>query len=301
MNEQIEAFLEYLRLVRNASPHTLNHYSRDLQSCAAFLGRAGVRKWPDASVPALRRYVAGLHEAQYQRTSIARKVSAIRSFFKFLYRRGAMETDPARALTLPRKPARLPRILSPDQVAALLAAPDVSKPAGLRDKGILEVLYASGLRVSELVSLDISQVLVGSDALRVKGKGNKQRLVLLGKPALVAVDAYLAKGREALAERRKTFDADAEKALFLNSSGARIGSRGVHRIVRKYSLASGLGNAVTPHVLRHCFASHLLDRGADLRAVQELLGHASLATTQIYTHVTPGRLKAIYNQAHPRA
>jgi len=301
MNEQIEAFLEHLRLVRNASPHTLNHYSRDLQSCAAFAKRSGAGAWSGVSVNMLRRYAASLHERQYERASIARKVSAIRSFFKFLYRRGALQADPARSLTLPKRKARLPRVLSPDQVTALLAAPDVSKPAGLRDKAALEVLYAAGLRVSELVSLDIGQALAGSDALIVKGKGNKERLVLLGKPALAALEAYLAKGRDALAQRRKTFNADAEKALFLNSSGARIGSRGAHRIVRKYSLASGLGNAVTPHVLRHCFASHLLDRGADLRTVQELLGHASLATTQIYTHVTPGRLKAIYNQAHPRA
>jgi integrase/recombinase XerC len=301
MEEQIEAFLDHMRLARNASPHTLHHYSRDLQGCADFLKQARVGDWSQASVPLLRRYVASLHEKQYERASIARKVSALRSFFKFLYRRGIIQADSARALTLPRKRDRLPRVLAPQQVNALLAAPNLAAPAGLRDKAILEALYASGMRVGELVALDIGQVALGSDALTIKGKGNKQRMVLMGRPALAALEAYLGKGREHLAKRRKVFDADAEKALFLNSSGRRITARSVHRLVRKYSLAAGLGYAVSPHVLRHCFASHLLDRGADLRTVQELLGHASLATTQIYTHITPGRLKAIYDQAHPRA
>jgi len=301
MTGEIEAFLEHMRLARNASPHTLNNYSRDLQVCAGFAQRLGVAGWRDAKASHLRRYLATLHEGGYSRASIARKVSALRSFFKFLYRRGIVEEDPAISLSTPKLPGRLPRFLSCEQVEALLSAPDCSTPAGLRDKAIMEALYATGLRVSELVGLDLDQVSSGGDTLRVKGKGDKQRIVLIGRKALAALDAYIAKGRPALSEKRRRFDSDGERALFLNKAGHRLTARSVDRLLRKHSLACGLGQVISPHVLRHCFASHLVDAGADLRVVQELLGHAALTTTQIYTHVTPKRLKAIYDQAHPRA
>jgi len=301
MHAVIERFLSYLEVARQASPLTLKSYREDLHQFTDFLRQRDVRTCRSVDANTIRRFLVGLQTEKYARSSVTRKLSALRSFFRFLSRRAEIERDPTVGLIAPHQQRRLPQFLYPQEIEALLAIPDTSTPQGKRDRAILECLYATGMRVSELVAMDVDQLSSGADALRVIGKGRKERVVIIGRPALAAVADYLAIGRPALMERSGRVDAADEPALFINRQGTRLTARSVARVVRKHILAAAAARKVSPHALRHSFATHMLDAGADLRTVQELLGHSSLSTTQIYTHVSRRRLKEVYDQAHPHA
>lgn len=243
----------------------------------------------------LRQYLGWLNIRGYVKASVARRLSQLRSFGRFLMREDVVPNNPFRVVSSPKVPKRLPVPLSVPETVALLGEPDINTPQGLRDYAILEVLYGGGLRVSELSGLNLSSIDWGRKELRVWGKGAKERIVLLGTPAIVALQAYAQRGRPELLRETPT------EALFLNRSGGRLTTRSVMSLLGKYSRMAGLEKHVTPHTLRHTFATHLLDGGADLRSVQELLGHARLATTQIYTHVSQNRAREVYLRSHPLA
>ncbi len=286
----IEAYLLRLQAERNPSPLTLRNYGADLCHFAAWLTAEGLAL-TTVDRRSFRRYLAALDSAGTARASIARKVSTIHTFYRRLRERGLIDGDPLHGVRPPKQERRLPKILAEPAVEALLEVPDAEKPLGLRDRAIAELLYASGLRVSELVGLNIRDADQDTGLLRVTGKGNKQRVVLFGAPAARALRAYLRNGRPALASGR------AEAALFLNRDGGRLSARAVQRMVQQLGQAAGVNGVVYPHLLRHSFATHMLDGGADVRVVQELLGHAKASTTQIYTHVTEARQRAVYDRA----
>lgn len=291
LTEQIRAFCLHLETERNLSPHTLAAYGRDLQQFASF-----VRNEKGESVTAgevdhllLRRYVAQLGK-RVRKSSQGRKLAAIRSFYLYLLRRGSVARNPAELVTAPKREQRLPFHLNIDQATSLVEAPQEEAKQGVRDRAILETLYSSGLRVSELTGLDIRDVDLGGGMLRVMGKGGKERVVPLGRRAVQAVEEYLASRGGVTCG-----------PLFLNSRGERINRRSVTRIVDAHVLRIAAFKRISPHTLRHTFATHMLEGGADLRAIQELLGHASLSTTQKYTHVSLDRLMEVYDKAHPKA
>ena len=302
----IDAFTADLEERRGASGHTVRAYGGDLAQFRAFLqegdpsgprSASGEPQLEEVDIHRLRAYLASLHGRGLSRTTVARKLAALRSFFRFLARSGPLTRDPARGLRAPRLPSRLPVRMEIEDVEALLHAPDPGTPLGARDLAVLELLYATGVRVSELVGLDLPDLNTGSRILRVLGKGGKERVVPFGEVAADAIGLYLA-GRGELVR-----DGGDAMALFLNYRGGRLSDRSVRTVVRRYLGEAGLARlsgVVTPHTLRHAFATHLLDRGADLRAIQELLGHADLATTQKYTHVSTTRLFEVYSRSHPR-
>src|SRR5574340_1170813 len=301
MDEAIDAFLLEMREARGAAPTTLSGYGDDLQQCAAFLREQGLaQSWAEVKPPHLRRFLAHLHGENYARTSVARKLSALRSLYRYLRARSLTPTDPTVGITASRQRRTLPHFLYESEVEKLLAAPDAETPLGLRDRALLETLYATGLRVAELVSLTVSQSR-GASELRVIGKRSKERLALLGRPAQQAIDTYLAAARPHLLARRPPEEREREDRLFLNARGGPLTDRSARRVVHKHLLRACAQHGIGPHALRHSFATHLPENYSDLRAVQELLGHASLSTTQIYTHVTRRRLREVYDQAHPRA
>jgi integrase/recombinase XerC len=295
MDELLKRFLTYLRAGRNASPYTIKNYGNDIGQFLDYCRERGVGSLVRVDRSLLRDYLAELDAAGYVKASIARRVAELRSFGDFLVREGVLERNPFRLVSAPRIPKRLPQYLTVAEVEALLAVPDTSTPLGLRDRAIIEVLYAAGLRVSELASLDMTDVDLVQGHVRVVGKGSKERIGLLGRPAVRAVRTYLEAGRPALLGKQPT------DALWLNHRGGRLTVRGVALMLSKTGERAGIRTHVSPHVLRHSFATHLLDGGADLRVVQELLGHANLATTQIYTHVSQSRAREVYVRAHPRA
>jgi integrase/recombinase XerC len=294
-------FLRALAAERDLSPNTIAAYRRDIAQFASWAARGRVTWLGDVNRTLLRRYLAWLVERGYARRSVARKASALRSMLRWAVRRALVATNPADELATPRRERSLPRPLNPTDVVALCELPPGNDPAGLRDRAVLELLYGSGLRVSELCALEVGDVEVGAATLRVVGKGRKQREVPIGAPSERALAAYLAEARAALLEGAASPDrGSSTPALFVNARGGRLGPRSVRALVAKYS-AEAIGRSVSPHSLRHSFATHLLDGGADLRSVQELLGHESLGTTQIYTHVSSERLRAVYERSHPRA
>ena len=295
LKQQIDHFLTYLVVEKNASPHTIDRYRREINECRLFLAQQGMHDWTGVDRQVLRRYLTWLNAQGYAKASIARRLSQLRSFGRFLVREDVVPTNPFRAVSSPKVPRRLPQPLSVSETVALLGAPDTSTPQGLRDRTILEVLYSGGLRVSELVGLNLSSIDWSRHELRVWGKGAKERIALLGEPAMDALRAYTELARPQLMSETAT------SALFLNRTGGRLTTRSVMNILQKYRKLSGLEKTVTPHTLRHSFATHLLDGGADLRSVQELLGHARLTTTQIYTHVSQSRAREVYLQSHPLA
>lgn len=368
MDEHLNKFITYLIAEKNASPYTIKNYRHEIGEFLGFLKEQRIGSWDGVDRYVLRRYLAWLQAQGYVKASITRRISELRSFCRYLVREGILDRNPIRTISSPKVPKRLPDYLDLHEVEALLAAPDTAEPQGQRDLAILEVLYASGLRVSELVSLNLRNVDLQHSELRVWGKGAKERVALLGGPACRTLTRYIDDGRlrlirenrylfsvgldfvseldkrEVSARLREQFQGygkaltpqalveveqagsnwtivDANKkyfiqsenqtlnvyenratnALFLNRLGGRLSTRSVNNILDKYAKLAGLERRVTPHVMRHTFATHLLDGGADLRTVQELLGHADLSTTQIYTHVSQARAKEVYQKAHPRA
>ncbi|MBI4309600.1 MAG: tyrosine recombinase XerC [Candidatus Omnitrophica bacterium] len=281
MISHIQKFLSYLEIEKNYSHHTLLNYRLDLEEFARFLGEEPVES---VVYPTLRRFLAQIRGQDLKPRSVARKLSSLRSFLKYLQREGVIKNNPAALLMTPKLDKPLPHFLSEEEAAQIIEA-----PSSLRDKAIFETLYSTGIRVSELVGLDVDHVDFFSNIVRVMGKGKKERLVPIGDKALESMKQYI----DARAHQ--------SRALFLNKSGGRLSDRGVRNIINKYILREAMARHVTPHMFRHSFATHLLNRGADLRSVQELLGHVNLSTTQIYTHLTTDKLKSVYDKAHPRA
>ena len=289
MDAAVGSFLEYLGVERGASAHTLRSYAADLTEFTRFLADERIGGLPDADTRAVRAYVARLHQRRLSKATIARKLAAVRSCFRFLARRAALPTNPARQVRSPRLGRRLPSFLPVDEATVLLNAPPEPSAAGARDRALLELLYASGLRVAEGCGLDLDDLDEARRTVRVVGKGDKERVVPVGETALEALAAHLA-----MRGRRRG-------PLFLNARGGRLTPRSAHRIVRARARQAGIDQRVTPHTLRHSFATHMLGAGADLRLIQELLGHSRLSTTQRYTHVSPEHLMRVYDRAHPRA
>lgn len=292
MNEAIEEFLADLQLRRGASLHTVENYRRDLAALCEWLQPQGVSAWRDLTRAQVRRWIAWMHGEGYAPASISRKLSALRSLFRYLVRENRVETSPLLLVPTPKGRRTLPAVLSVEEIERLLAAPDGTTPLGLRDRCLFEVLYATGLRVSELLSLRLGQIDWGLRSMRVMGKGSKERIVLLGDLAVDALERYVHGGRPQL-DRGEGGD-----ALFLSHLGTALSVRGFHLVLQTHLAAAGITRHVTPHTLRHSFATHLLEGGADLRTVQELLGHASVSTTQVYTHVSEGYLREVYSRAH---
>ena len=289
IDRYIDKFLDYLRIEKNTSAHTVTNYAADLAAFSAFLGDVRAE---DVDHLTLRKFLAHLKTGKYAKATIARKLASIRSFFKFLYREGYLKKNPASSVFTPKLDRKLPHFLDEKSVVKLITCPDAGSVQGARDRAILETLYGAGIRVSELVGLDVEDIDFISGVLKIMGKGRKERLAPVGEKALNALRNYLDKRR---------VKKESKKAVFLNKSGMRLRDRSVRRILNKYIRIVSIKEKVSPHTLRHSFATHLLDRGADLRSVQELLGHMNLSTTQIYTHITPERLKSAYDKAHPRA
>ncbi len=304
LEQATTAFLAALTHERRASPLTVSGYGRDLAELWSFLRqeRPGVSEPAQIDLAALRAYL-GRVAKRLAPASVARKMSAIRSFFRFLARRGALEKNPAKSLSLPRVRRKLPAVLNVDHARELMSAPQGDDPKSVRDRAILELFYSSGLRLSELVGLDLPALSLdpARPELRVIGKGSKERRVPIGRLAARALETYLTDARAALLAGARPSAAPPESAVFLSTRGRRISRRGVELLVKKYgALASGRADVV-PHALRHTAATHMLEGGADLRAIQEFLGHASLSTTQRYTHVSMDRILSVYDQAHPLA
>ncbi len=296
MQRTVGRFLRYLEVERNASALTIKSYREDLTTLVEYLrGQSAHLSEPSAITPAdLRQYVTALHRAGYAKSSVARHLATLRSFFRFAQREGIVARNPAKPLRNPRPDRPLPHFLTTRQVGQLLVAPRADAPLGLRDRAMLETMYSAGLRVSELVAIDDDDLDLGGGLVRVRGKGRRERLAPLGRFAVRAIERWQ-RVRPARAE------GGAARPLFLNRFGRRLTTRSVARMVDKYLQQTGLDQRTSPHTLRHSFATHLLDRGADIRSVQELLGHKSLVTTQIYTHVSLSSLRATYEKAHPRA
>lgn len=298
MQRRIAQFLQSLRVERGASDHTIKGYREDLESLAEYLAdEAGNTPAPESlTTLELRGFLSALHEAGYAKASISRRLASVRSFFRFGQRNGWADTNPAAALRNPRKSHKLPHFLSSAEIGKLLAAPQTGDSLGIRDRAILETLYSAGLRVSELVGMNDGDLDLPTGIARIRGKGRKERLAPIGSHADRALRAWL--------NKRKLSDKASqgrEAPIFVNKFGNRLTTRSVGRLLEKYIREAGLDRRTTPHTLRHSFATHLLDRGADIRSVQELLGHKSLVTTQIYTHVSAANLRAAYEKAHPRA
>ncbi|HEY4908055.1 MAG TPA: tyrosine recombinase XerC [Methylomirabilota bacterium] len=289
MKDPAAEFLRYLDHQRGASRHTLRSYAADLAELGAFLSREKLGGLADADARAIRAWLASLHDRKLARSSIARKLASVRSCLKYLARRGVVELNAARQIRSPKLPKRLPSFLPKDESKNLLDSEVDGSEAGLRDRALLEMLYATGLRVAECCGLDLDDVDRRQGSVRVMGKGGKERVVPAGDAALQALDAWL------------TVRGEGRGPLFINPRGGRLSTRGVHRIVKSRARAAGIDRRVTPHTLRHTFATHMLGEGADLRLIQELLGHSRLSTTQRYTHVSAEHLMKVYDQAHPRA
>jgi integrase/recombinase XerD len=298
---QISRFLDYLAVERGLAKNTLDAYGRDLARYAGYLDERGVLDATHADEPMVSGFVASLSRSEYEEgkryspSSVARALAAVRTFHLFLLREGEASANPSEGVVRPKVPRTLPRPLSQKEIEAILAAPGDADPAGIRDRAILEALYGAGLRISELVGLDVDEVDLDDGSVRVMGKGSKERIVPIGRFAVTALKSYLTRSRPSLAGPKSG------AALFLNQRGGRLTRQGATRLLKRAATRAGLTKRVTPHTLRHSFATHLLEGGADVRVVQELLGHATLATTQIYTLVTGQRLRDEYFAAHPRA
>jgi integrase/recombinase XerC len=306
MEQLIEQFLEHLRYERNVSAHTLRNYASDLQQFVDQIApadpKSGARKFPELKNVdhlTIREWLAELHSAQKKKASIARKLAALRTFFQFLVREGLLESNPAKLVSTPRQEKKLPKHLSIEEAIKFIETPDINTDLGKRDRAMLELMYATGVRVAELTTLNLGDIDFRNQLIRVTGKRRKQRIVPFGDPAASAIRDYL-KVRDKFLLSSPVSERD-DEALFLNYQGTRITTRSVGRMVEKYIKICAGVHRISPHALRHSFATHLLDSGADLRDIQELLGHARLSTTQVYTHVSMEKLVEVYDKAHPKA
>lgn len=303
MKSAIDKYFRYLKVERNASAHTITSYKNDLSQflafCAEHFGTDPEQIHLDQIERlSIRLWLGELSEAGLAKSTIARKVAAIRSFFKYAFKRGMTERNPAHLLIVPKKDKPLPKTATPEDLNRMMELAQGDNPRSAQDRAILELFYSTGIRLSELVGLDTDDVNIELKQIKVLGKGSKQRIVPLGSQSLNALFNHLRSRKELFGTRT---DADARKALFLASGGQRIYPRAVQRMVKDYLMRASEVTQKSPHVLRHSFATHLLDKGADIRVIKELLGHANLAATQVYTHTSVERLKNIYKQAHPRA
>lgn len=291
----LQVFEDTLRLEQGASPRTIDAYRRDIVRCAVFLREMGITRAQDATPAALREFVYHLKDLGLAGSSIRRNISALRTWFRILVAEGLAHNDPTERLDSPQRWRSLPEVLTVDEVTRLLAAPGLEQRLAFRDRAMLELAYGAGLRVSEWITLAVRDVLLEESLVRVMGKGSKERLVPIGRSAIGAVAVYLR-------ELRPTLEKGSGKGiLFLNGRGVPLTRMGAWKILQKYVALAGIEKKVSPHTLRHTFATHLLEGGADLRAVQEMLGHADIATTQIYTHVDREYLRSVYHQFHPRS
>lgn len=298
MDKWVKSFLNYLNVEKNCSSLTVTNYDADIKLFQEFLARRReFSHWKEVKVLDIRAYLAVLNEKGYARKTVARRISSLRSFYKYLIRESVIETNPFTKVRTPKLDKKLPVFLEEFEINELLSQPDNSL-LGIRDKAILELLYATGCRVSELAGLTLDRVDMGNSYVLLIGKGNKERLVPMGHPAVKAIDAYCETTRRHIMTK---FSIKEHGYVFINSRGEPLTDRSVRRILDKYVTAVSLQKHISPHTIRHSFATHLLEHGADLRTVQELLGHASLSTTQIYTHLTTERIASVYEKHHPRA
>lgn len=286
MNRHVDKYISYLQIEKNYSPHTILNYRIDLVNFLEYIDKTPIQ---DVDYQLLRTYLAHLRTFDHKPRTLSRKLSSLRSFFKYLFREGVIKNSPATLLMSPKLDKPLPKFLTEKEMELFIESPNTKTLSGKRDRAILETLYSTGIRVSELVGLNIISVDLIGNVAKVSGKGKKERLVPIGNKAVSAIKDYL--------DHRP----DTPQALFLNKNGTRLTARGVFNITDKYIKIACGSKEISPHVLRHSFATHLLNRGADLRSVQELLGHVNLSTTQIYTHVSTDKLKKVYDKAHPRA
>jgi tyrosine recombinase XerC len=309
MQSLFQRYIDYLKAERNFSPYTIRNYTTDLegskniQGLFSFLREKGIESPDKVNRFDIRDYLSYLAEQKIVKASIARRVSSMRSFYKYLEREGIITTNPMQYISSPKLDRRLPSFLTNTEINRLLDAPDAEDPYGRRDRSFLELLYASGLRVSELAGLKLDQVNLETREIRVIGKGSKERVVLMGEPAARALEVYIEEARDLIPKIKPTRRTNKRKtkAVFINNEGYPLTERSVQEILQKYADKAGIGKKVHPHMIRHTFATHLLDGGADLRVVQELLGHADLSTTQIYTHISKSQAKKVYLAAHPMA
>jgi integrase/recombinase XerD len=294
MEGQIESFLDYLSVERGLARNTVESYARDLTKFRRFLEKRG-QDFGTSDATSIRRFLLSLEEQKLEARTIARGIVSLRGLYRHLRREGMVKVDPTENLSSPRIWKVLPKYLTVEESAALLAKPALDSALGLRDRAMMEMLYGAGLRVSELISLRVGDVNAQEGYVRTLGKGNKQRIVPIGKMAISAVDHYCKEARSKLLGRRLS------PYLFVGRRGARLTRQGVWFLLKRYGTAVGIGKSITPHLLRHSFATHMLSRGADLRSLQTMLGHSDISTTQIYTHVAASRLREIYDHHHPRS
>ncbi len=303
MDGAIRDFIDYLDKERNFSPHTVRNYLSDLEQFKTFSKERGISKPAEVDHLAIREFMAGLRRGTdglpgRKRGTVARKISTLRSFFRYLVQRGVLQRDPTGLIRSPRRARKLPNFLSEEEVIELITSVPEKGFIGLRDRAILEVLYASGVRVSEAVGADLNDLNLSAGFVRVRGKGKRERLAMLGAPAIDALRTYLAARRTLISQQ----DSPHGEALFVNARKARrLTTRSVRRILKGYLIQNGLNPEISPHAMRHSFATHLLNRGANLREVQELLGHKRISSTQIYTHVETDQMRKIYRETHPRS
>lgn len=296
MKEHLKTFIQYLSVERGLATNTLEAYERDISMYIDYLQSEGLHRLNDSSKAHITTYLLHLRKQGRASSTLSRTMVSIRSFYQFLVRERLIEHDPSLHMETPTIEKRLPKTLSLEEVERLLMCPDVNHARGLRDKAMLEVLYATGMRVTELVSLNVSSVNLALGFVRVIGKGSKERIIPLGSMAISYLDRYLQTAHSKLLKPNSERD-----VLFLNQLGTRLTRQGFWKIIKHYAREAHITKPLSPHTLRHSFATHLLENGADLRSVQEMLGHADISTTQIYTHISQIRMKEIYNQAHPRA
>ncbi len=301
----MKRYLDYLTAERGFSPYTIRNYTSDLlgnnpegrpMGFFQYLQANDIKSLKDVNRHVLREYIGHLMEQEISRRSISRKISAVRSLYRYLLREGYIEENPIKLTASPKLDRRLPECLSEEELDRLLATPPADTPQGMRDRAILEMIYASGMRISEITSLNLDQINPDNGQIKVLGKGSKERIVLIGEMAITALKRYLETARPKLMTLK-----GGSRALFINRSGGRLSRRSIQSMVTRQALKAGIDKHVYPHLLRHSFATHMLDGGADLRVVQELLGHSSLGTTQVYTHVTQAQAKKVYMAAHPMA
>lgn len=293
---QLQSFIQYLSVERGLSLNTLESYERDLTKFMTYMKEQGIASLKDSSKLQITAYISWLKKQGKAPATVSRSMVSIRAFYQFLVRERLLDIDPSMNMETPKLDKRLPKVMSMSEVEMLLDAPDSSTPNGMRDKAMLEVLYATGIRVSELTSLNLTDIHLGLGYIRCIGKGSKERIIPLGRIAAQCLDQFIQTSRHKLLKSGKL-----EDALFPSHLGTRMTRQGFWKLIKKYGAMVTTQREITPHTLRHSFATHLLENGADLRAVQEMLGHADISTTQIYTHVTKKRMKEVYNRTHPRA